>query len=117
MHVYFIGCGSKQARVKIGKTNDIQRRMTELQTGCPFPLKLLGSIKCKSERHAFEVEKSAHEVFRRERKCGEWFFVSGEVLRFIKVICDRDADEVKESVWQARYDERERKIARRRGLA
>lgn len=114
MFVYFIECSADKPRVKIGKANDVARRLQELSTGCPFPLKVLGVITCKSERHAFHIEKSAHEVFRKERKRGEWFFLSAAMRGYIKAICERPGEEIKEAIWQSRYDRRERKMETRR---
>lgn len=73
MFVYFIRTRAKPPMVKIGKANDPQSRMAELQTGCPYNLELIGKIPCKSEAHAFEIEESAHHVFRKFRVRGEWF--------------------------------------------
>lgn len=73
MFVYFIRTTAKPFRVKIGKSSDPIARMRTLQTGCPVRLKLLGTLKCESDSHAFEVEKAMHEVLAPFRLDGEWF--------------------------------------------
>ena len=73
MNVYFIKTLAKPPMVKIGRAIDPQGRMAELQTGCPYVLILLGVIKCKSIEHSIEIERSAHEIFKKFRHRGEWF--------------------------------------------
>lgn len=88
MYVYFIKAGSSPPMLKIGKANNPQVRLVELQTGCPFKLELLGTLKCKSPMHSRTVEKQLHRLFRKEKQRGEWFrfinrlpFVVKEILR------------------------------------
>lgn len=71
-YVYFI-LDEKSKAVKIGKANDIEDRISSLQTGNPNQLKLIGYIKCNSEQHSFMLEKQYHEKFKEFRGNGEWF--------------------------------------------
>jgi hypothetical protein len=73
MYVYFIKAHGKPPRMKIGKANDVEARLAGLKTGCPYKLSLMAKIKCRSEKHAFQVEKLAHEFFKEHRAYGEWF--------------------------------------------
>ncbi len=79
MYVYFIKAGSKPPMLKIGKANNPEVRKVELQTGCPFEMKLMGTLKCKSEMHSHAVEQRLHQMFRREKHRGEWFRYSGHL--------------------------------------
>jgi hypothetical protein len=84
-YVYLIGpvgleSGLGGGAVKIGVTVDLERRLAELQTGCPFELKVLsaGVFSCP-----YVVEEELH---RRYRKCkirngGEWFNLPQEEIR------------------------------------
>lgn len=72
MYVYFIRSG-KKGDIKIGKSNNPEKRMAELQTGNPKKLRLIASIHCKSEQEAFSLEKKIHQLFRKRRLHGEWF--------------------------------------------
>lgn len=81
MHVYFILASSaKPRKMKIGKAKDPEKRLRQLQTGCPYQLKLIGTIRCKSDRHAIDIEKAAHELFSEYNHLGEWFKCSDFVL-------------------------------------
>ena len=73
MYVYFIIALGKPKRIKIGKSRDPEKRLKELQTGCPYKLKLDGTIKCNSDKHALEIEKAAHDFFSYKHARGEWF--------------------------------------------
>lgn len=57
--------------VKIGRTSDIARRMGEIQTGCPHPLRLILHAPGLGPR-----EKGLHRLLRRyqcRQGHGEWF--------------------------------------------
>lgn len=73
MYVYFIKTAVHPQMLKIGKASNIERRMAELQTGCPYDLELVGSLKCLSERQALGLEKGLHRLFRHARARAEWF--------------------------------------------
>lgn len=74
MPVYFIRSGS-DGPVKIGRTNNIRRRMQMLQTGSANQLVLLRAF------IGGEVEEKAiHDRLSRFRVSGEWFEASDEVL-------------------------------------
>lgn len=92
MNVYFIVATFKTKRLlKIGKAKDVDRRIQQLQVGCPYRLSIFTVIRCKDDQQAFAVERAAHEVFRKRRiRCdGEWFRfpkeVENECLRFSEI--------------------------------
>jgi len=70
--VYFI-LDEKSNAVKIGKANNINQRLQDLQTGNPNTLSVIYNIKCKSEEHSFLTEKYYHKKFEHIRVNGEWF--------------------------------------------
>ncbi len=74
-HLYIIQSRTTGA-VKIGRSDDPERRLRQLQTGCPYALKLIlvlggGGI----------IEAHVHHCMRRHRTRhthgGEWFTESG----------------------------------------
>lgn len=71
--VYFISNG---VNIKIGKANDVQKRMKMLQTGSSLPLELLGYIGFDSEQEARKMESDLHHEFSEYRTQGEWFSLS-----------------------------------------
>lgn len=66
--IYFIEC---EGYVKIGLTaNHVTERVAQMQTGCPFELKLLKVIVSRNMRRD---EGVIHEMFGQYRHRGEWF--------------------------------------------
>ena len=69
-NVYFITDGRF---TKIGKANDVLRRLKELQTATPYELEILRIFKCSNEREAYNLEQFFHTSFQDKRVKGEWF--------------------------------------------
>ena len=76
--VYFIRCGDY---VKIGRSTNVRARLSELQTGNPYDLRLLATIP-----GGYPLESSLRSRFSGEHHRGEWFYYSTSVRRFIKDI-------------------------------
>ncbi|PYS88584.1 MAG: hypothetical protein DMF64_20210 [Acidobacteria bacterium] len=55
---------------KIGVATNIQRRIGELQMGCPFEVVLVHMI---ASSHARPLESGLHKIFAHKRVRGEWF--------------------------------------------
>ncbi|HCX66930.1 GIY-YIG nuclease family protein [Parvibaculum sp.] len=74
--VYFIG---DEEFVKIGYTTSLEARFKALRTSSPRPLKV---------HHVLfggrDDERELHQRFSHLRVEGEWFCLSGELLKFIK---------------------------------
>ena len=73
MNVYFIQCNGKNGPIKIGVTSQLKERLETLQTGNPYELRLITSIKLRNMEEAFSLEKKLHKKFRRFLIRGEWF--------------------------------------------
>lgn len=72
--LYIIQMGCTGA-FKVGRSNDVPRRLRELQTGCPYPLKVL--LVAKGLAH---LEKGIHRTlvsYRTRYGKGEWFREEG----------------------------------------
>jgi len=65
--VYFITDSNMKA-IKIGFSNDIEKRVAELQTGNPCELKILGWLNCDKK-----YEKVFHQKIKNSKIKGEWF--------------------------------------------
>lgn len=76
--VYFISDGQF---VKIGISNDVMKRLGDLQVGNPKPLTVLFSVPVRNKKDALELEYRLHNVYREFARCGEWF----DILNYIKV--------------------------------
>ena len=92
--VYFIEC---KAFIKIGKcmrhnfgkyaekrNGQKNNRISELQGGNPFCLKVLGYIECLSMSVAGTKEKSLHNQFKHLLHKNEWHHKSDELVEYIK---------------------------------
>ena len=77
-NIYFIGSVELGA-VKIGKSNNPDKRLTELQTGNSHELVLYGIIKDVKE----DYEMKIHQIFDHIRLKGEWFKLTDELIHFI----------------------------------
>ncbi len=76
-HVYFIACDNRF--VKVGFTYDVEVRLAELQTGCPFELKVIGVLRDTT----MIAEKWFHAAMRGARHRGEWFNLTDRVRLII----------------------------------
>lgn len=82
-------------RVKIGKTTDVERRISALNCGSPYELELLIAIPCDDMR---KLENSFHERFAEKRVRREWFELSendvSEVIKQYGEVADCKAEDV-----------------------
>ena len=77
--VYFLRAGEF---IKIGRTTDWpHKRISELQTGCPYPITLAGFLDGDAKE-----ESRLHKKFSalRARDGGEWFHAKRELLAYIE---------------------------------
>lgn len=74
MYVYLIGTEDIQ---KIGITNDLSRRLRELQTGNPHELTLHHHILVE-DKDALSIEKKIHLELNHRKLKGEWFRMDRE---------------------------------------
>lgn len=73
--VYFIRAGDY---LKIGKTDDIKKRVAQLQTGCPHDLQVVLLVP-GDERE----EGLSHEELKSEHVRGEWFKISEKTVAYM----------------------------------
>ncbi len=77
-YIYFIEAVG-QDRIKIGKADDPEARLKQLQTGCPVPLRLLGIINCQAG-----IERTLHAKFAEDNIQGEWFQATEAIRKYIE---------------------------------
>ena len=75
--VYFI-YSPENNRVKIGTSDNVQRRFNSIRTMSPVPLILIGSIE-----GSYEKESSLHRRYDSSRTHGEWFAVDDVLNKFL----------------------------------
>lgn len=74
--LYFIWDGDKY--VKVGASEDPERRLKQLQTSSPRKLTLVWSFPFENA----DDESFAHEMFQWSHVMGEWFRVTGPFREF-----------------------------------
>lgn len=78
--IYFIQCG-ENGPIKIGQSDNPEERMAQLQTACPYELKMLWVYK-----NSDWTEIAIHGEFSHERIRGEWYHPSQSILSFIEEV-------------------------------
>lgn len=76
-YVYLVGCVDFY---KIGKAKNPKTRLSGLQVGCPYPLKILALKPLKTAYDAMDYETMMHIKFKEYHHQGEWFSFSKEYL-------------------------------------
>lgn len=76
--LYFIALDGPEKFVKIGIASDINTRLSNAQSNCPYPLRIL-----KVVAGAWHLEKSLHNRFADLHVQGEWFRLEGELEQMI----------------------------------
>jgi hypothetical protein len=84
--VYFI-MNVETRRIKIGRTTDIDTRLSALQVGNDCELAILRTIPCTEQYNSEKLEKYIHDIFAKQHIRGEWFNLTDEqiTLEFIIV--------------------------------
>lgn len=65
---------------KIGLASDVSQRLSQMQTGCPYPLFAFREYKTAN---AMPVEKMLHAFFHKKRRLGEWFELTSTDICYI----------------------------------
>lgn len=77
--VYFIRMAETDY-IKIGRANDVKKRLSTLSSGCPFPLFLVDAIEPKEHSYDEFLEEEIHLHLKEYRVRGEWFSLDGATL-------------------------------------
>ena len=80
--IYFI---LAKDTVKIGVATDMEERIKDMQTGNPYPLKILYSLPATTKM-AYRLESQLHLIFENIQLHGEWFAATPALLGFIENI-------------------------------
>jgi|GEM_PF-1123229 len=71
--VYLISCNTGSAKpVKIGKTNNLARRLSNIQTGCPYKFTHVFTITSLYHEEVIGLEKLLHQLLPARLR-GEWY--------------------------------------------
>jgi tellurium resistance protein TerD len=69
-YVYLI---SNSSSVKIGKANNVEKRLASLQTGSSNRLKVVSKFELENSNKAHTFERYLHKKFERFKELNEWF--------------------------------------------
>lgn len=78
-YIYFLQ--DDKRRIKIGKTKRITKRIFEISSKLPFPIKLIHSFYTEDYTNK---EKEIHQKYKQYRIRGEWFLLPKKEINFIK---------------------------------
>lgn len=91
-YVYFMSADDQFFKVGVARNPD--QRLRELQTGCPYKLRINGTTSLSPQGvDAVMLEREIHTLLAWDRMSGEWFNSSGEALAralkeaFVKLYC------------------------------
>lgn len=71
----------KNPFLKIGVAQNIKKRLSSLQIGCPLRLTLVGYLEAKDPKG---LEQYLLRLFSKDRISGEWVRLNSEIIKFIK---------------------------------
>lgn len=86
MATFLYAIGNLSGPVKIGISDNPTNRLSQFQTSCPFPIRLLHAEPCESREIAYAEERHAHQSLKAKHLHGEWFDISG----YAAIDCVRD---------------------------
>jgi hypothetical protein len=78
--IYIITAQEFHGVYKIGLTNSIERRLLDMQTGCPY---LLFALRSYEVENPVAVELMLHSFFHKKRLRGEWFKLDAVDMQYI----------------------------------
>ena len=81
MYVYFIQI-DEDGPIKIGRTSDVEKRMTSLQTAHHRRLRVV-HLETPGKGQSLKLEKQFHADFSDHRIRGEWFRPGLAILEYI----------------------------------
>lgn len=89
-YVYLLACrGDSKIYVKIGLTSSIQRRLSNIQTGCPHPI-THAFVVCSEYREEVEgLEKLLHILLESGRLRSEWYEGTKSFFEMLDAVLSR----------------------------
>lgn len=85
------------APTKIGMSSHPAGRISNMQTGCPYPIGLVGAIKCGDRKGANGLESMAHHFVESYNVSGEWFDM--DPYRLLGLIADLKSDLISDDIY------------------
>lgn len=70
-HIYIMRC-KDLPYYKIGQAINLEKRLMEVQVGCPFKLEIAFWAQVAEVN---KLEKALHDKYQYQRMCGEWYLL------------------------------------------
>jgi predicted GIY-YIG superfamily endonuclease len=83
LHYVYVCSESGSRRIKIGVSNDVKRRLEELQTGNAHSIELWFLLPFQRREDADQVERYLHDLYAKYRVSGEWFDLPYPAVRHL----------------------------------
>jgi hypothetical protein len=80
--VYLLYSGG---RYKIGYSDNLSSRLTQMSTGTPFEINVVCAIECDDPR---QLERELHRKFHEKRVHREWFTLTDDDVRYIHALAE-----------------------------
>ncbi|KYN89488.1 hypothetical protein ATY35_11080 [Vibrio cidicii] len=94
-YLYIVRCGESEL-YKIGITNNLEKRLTEHQTGCPYTLKYVVWFEADLDdflgKEISYLETFLHKNYQSRRVRGEWFNLTYSHLADIVLFLELDRE-------------------------
>lgn len=89
-YVYLISChGWGRTHVKIGLTSHLKRRISNIQTGCPFPISHIFAVPSEYREEARGLEKLLHMLLKPQRLRAEWYEGTDQFFAMLNSVLSR----------------------------
>jgi hypothetical protein len=89
-YVYLIACkGETKTYVKIGLTSSIQRRLSNIQTGCPHPITHAFVVRSEYREEVEGLEKLLHMLLEPECLRAEWYEGTASFFETLDAVLSR----------------------------
>jgi hypothetical protein len=82
---YIYVFGTRTGYYKIGLANDVQKRLSGVQSNCPLKLSVVHYFSCEKTK---SIESRLHAVFLSKKTTGEWFSLSRSDIKWIQTLYD-----------------------------
>ena len=89
-YIYLIACkGETKTYVKIGLTSSIQRRLSNIQTGCPHPIAHAFVVRSEYREEVKGLEKLLHMLLEPARLRAEWYEGTTSFFEMLDAVLSR----------------------------
>lgn len=105
-YIYVVHMGCPIGFVKIGISDNPDRRLAGMQTANPYPLKLSRCWGPFERARAMQLETMLHRIFQEDNARGEWFGVSPDKVAWALSSITRLTNTAFEE-WLSAYEMRE----------